>query len=66
MNIREDWPLVTFTLLFPTSVAIYLLALLLPETLGNLQSAGMAIAWAVLGFNLLGDGLRDILDPRLR
>jgi peptide/nickel transport system permease protein len=27
---------------------------------------GMAIAWAVLGFNLLGDGLRDILDPRLR
>jgi peptide/nickel transport system permease protein len=27
---------------------------------------GLAIAWAVLGFNLLGDGLRDILDPRLR
>ncbi len=27
---------------------------------------GVAIAWAVLGFNLLGDGLRDILDPRLR
>ena len=27
---------------------------------------GMAIAWAVLGFNLLGDGLRDVLDPRLR
>ncbi|MDX2454255.1 MAG: ABC transporter permease, partial [Desulfosarcina sp.] len=27
---------------------------------------GMAIAWTVLGFNLLGDGLRDILDPRLR
>jgi peptide/nickel transport system permease protein len=25
---------------------------------------GLAIAWAVLGFNLLGDGLRDILDPR--
>ena len=25
---------------------------------------GMAIAWAVLGFNLLGDGLRDVLDPR--
>jgi hypothetical protein len=25
----------------------------------------LAIAWAVLGFNLLGDGLRDILDPRL-
>ncbi|MCL6580422.1 MAG: ABC transporter permease [Firmicutes bacterium] len=27
---------------------------------------GLAIAAAVLGFNLLGDGLRDILDPRLR
>ncbi|MCL1838986.1 MAG: ABC transporter permease [Propionibacteriaceae bacterium] len=27
---------------------------------------GMAIALAVMGFNLLGDGLRDILDPRLR
>jgi peptide/nickel transport system permease protein len=27
---------------------------------------GLAIAWAVLGFNLLGDGLRDMLDPRLR
>lgn len=25
-----------------------------------------AIAVAVLGFNLLGDGLRDLLDPRLR
>jgi len=27
---------------------------------------GLAIAWAVLGFNLLGDGLRDMLDPRLK
>ncbi|HYM90281.1 MAG TPA: ABC transporter permease [bacterium] len=27
---------------------------------------GVAIAMAVLGFNLLGDGLRDLLDPRLR
>jgi len=26
---------------------------------------GLAIAWAVLGFNLLGDGLRDTLDPKL-
>lgn len=26
---------------------------------------GAAIAVAVLGFNLLGDGLRDLLDPRL-
>ncbi len=27
---------------------------------------GLAIAWAVLGFNLLGDGLRDWLDPKLK
>ncbi len=27
---------------------------------------GAAIAFIVLGFNLLGDGLRDLLDPRLR
>jgi peptide/nickel transport system permease protein len=27
---------------------------------------GLAIILAVLGFNLLGDGLRDALDPRLR
>jgi peptide/nickel transport system permease protein len=26
---------------------------------------GVAIALAVLGFNLLGDGLRDVLDPKL-
>jgi peptide/nickel transport system permease protein len=26
---------------------------------------GAAIAWAVLGFNLLGDGLRDMLDPKM-
>jgi len=27
---------------------------------------GAAIMLAVFGFNLLGDGLRDVLDPRLR
>lgn len=27
---------------------------------------GLAILIAVLGFNLIGDGLRDILDPKLR
>jgi ABC-type dipeptide/oligopeptide/nickel transport system permease subunit len=26
---------------------------------------GLAIAVTVLGFNLLGDGLRDALDPRM-
>jgi ABC-type dipeptide/oligopeptide/nickel transport system permease subunit len=27
---------------------------------------GFTISLAVLGFNLLGDGIRDALDPRLR
>jgi peptide/nickel transport system permease protein len=27
---------------------------------------GLAIVWTVLGFNLLGVGLRDVLDPTLR
>jgi ABC-type dipeptide/oligopeptide/nickel transport system permease subunit len=27
---------------------------------------GLAISLSVLGFNLLGDALRDVLDPRLR
>jgi peptide/nickel transport system permease protein len=27
---------------------------------------GVAIMLSVLGFNLLGDGLREALDPRLR
>lgn len=28
--------------------------------------AALAILITVLGINLLGDGLRDVLDPRLR
>jgi len=28
--------------------------------------SGLAITIAVMGFNLLGDGLRDVLDPRMR
>jgi peptide/nickel transport system permease protein len=27
---------------------------------------GIAIGLAVMGFNLLGDGLRDFLDPKMR
>ena len=27
---------------------------------------GLAIFFAVLGFNLLGDGLRDLFDPKAR
>jgi peptide/nickel transport system permease protein len=29
-------------------------------------SPAIAILFLVLGFNLLGDGVRDLLDPRLR
>ncbi|MEO8457669.1 MAG: ABC transporter permease [Chloroflexota bacterium] len=38
---------------------------LIDHPLPALASAG-AIAFAVLGFNLAGDALRDVLDPRLR
>jgi peptide/nickel transport system permease protein len=46
---------------------------MLAEARGNLVDMpwwgvfpGMALAFTVLGFNLFGDGLRDILDPRLK
>ena len=38
----------------------------LPEAWWFSTFPGLAIFLAVLGFNLLGDGLRDIVDPRLR
>ena len=38
----------------------------LPEAWWFSTFPGLAIFIAVLGFNLLGDGLRDIVDPRLR
>jgi peptide/nickel transport system permease protein len=31
-----------------------------------LTFTGLSVAWIILGLNLLGDGLRDALDPRLR
>lgn len=47
--------------------------LMIAESRGYLPQAwwyaafpGLAILLTVLGFNLLGDGLRDIMDPRLR
>jgi peptide/nickel transport system permease protein len=27
---------------------------------------GIALSMAIFGFNMLGDALRDLLDPRLR
>jgi peptide/nickel transport system permease protein len=49
------------------------LGLMLSESQGIAEIApwlmiypGLAIMFGVLGFNLLGDGLRDILDPRLK
>jgi peptide/nickel transport system permease protein len=38
----------------------------LPEAWWYATFPGLAIFLVVLGFNMLGDGLRDILDPRLR
>ena len=38
----------------------------LPANVPAMIAPGLAIVAAVLGFNLLGDSLRDIWDPRLR
>jgi peptide/nickel transport system permease protein len=38
----------------------------LPEAWWYALAPGLAIFIVVMGFNLLGDGLRDVLDPRLR
>jgi peptide/nickel transport system permease protein len=38
----------------------------LPDAWWYATAPGIAIFLVVMGFNLLGDGLRDILDPRIR
>lgn len=38
----------------------------LPDAWWYAAAPGLAIFLVVMGFNLLGDGLRDILDPRIR
>ncbi|MBI3455791.1 MAG: ABC transporter permease [Candidatus Rokubacteria bacterium] len=38
----------------------------LPEAWWYATAPGLAIFLVVMGFNLLGDGLRDLLDPRIR
>src|SRR6266850_7882986 len=38
----------------------------LPDAWWYAAAPGVAIFLTVMGFNLLGDGLRDVLDPRLR
>jgi peptide/nickel transport system permease protein len=38
----------------------------LPEAWWYALAPGLAIFLVVMGFNLLGDGLRDLLDPRIR
>jgi peptide/nickel transport system permease protein len=38
----------------------------LPRSWWLISFPGLAIFLTVLGFNLLGDGLRDVIDPRLR
>lgn len=39
---------------------------LMPDYWWTAAFPGLAISIAVLGFNLLGDGLRDVLDPKSR
>ena len=36
------------------------------ESLSHAMLPGLVICLTVLGLNLLGDGLRDLADPRLR
>jgi peptide/nickel transport system permease protein len=38
----------------------------LPQAWWYAAAPGVAIMLVVMGFNLLGDGLRDVLDPRMR
>ncbi len=38
----------------------------LPDAWWYATAPGLAIFLTVMGFNLLGDGLRDVLDPRIR
>ncbi|MBV8911560.1 MAG: ABC transporter permease [Acetobacteraceae bacterium] len=38
----------------------------LPQAWWYATAPGVAILLVVMGFNLLGDGLRDVLDPRIR
>jgi peptide/nickel transport system permease protein len=38
----------------------------LPDAWWYALAPGLAIFLVVMGFNLLGDGLRDVLDPRIR
>src|SRR5205807_795859 len=38
----------------------------LPAAWWYAAAPGLAIFLTVMGFNLLGDGLRDVLDPRIR
>ena len=38
----------------------------LPDSWWAVTFPGLAILVTVLGFNLFGDGLRDLVDPRLR
>jgi peptide/nickel transport system permease protein len=47
-------------------LAIAASRLYLPDAWWYATFPGLAILFVVLGFNLLGDGLRDIADPRLR
>lgn len=48
------------------SMIAYYQGLFYPSALWLVLAPGLAIFVTVLGFSLLGDGLRDVLDPRTR
>ena len=55
-----------FTRLMDWGLAIAESREYLPESWWAVTFPGLAILITVLGFNLFGDGLRDLVDPRLR
>ena len=48
------------------STLIRAIMCILPRAWWYVTFPGLAILITVMGFNLLGDGLRDIVDPRIR
>jgi DMSO reductase anchor subunit len=53
MSLRREWPLVAFTLLLPTSVAMYLFAFVLPRPALSLRPSLLTLAWALSTVALL-------------
>ena len=57
---------VTLALAIGAVAGMFSVGAFLPQAWWYAAAPGVAILLVVMGFNLLGDGLRDVLDPRLR